>query len=109
MWGASPRQTLDIRLCEYFSPMSHGVLFLDGAITIGTPERKLDFHCYQCFWSEVHFDCPKRGKTSLLALPVSPRHLRACQSGSGIGALQVLGRTSRAHPRINEPLDYESP
>ena len=34
------RREIDIRLCEYFSPLS--VLFLDGAFIIGNPERKLD-------------------------------------------------------------------
>jgi hypothetical protein len=41
--GASSPTTvareIDIRLCEYFSPLS--VLFLDGAFIIGNPERKL--------------------------------------------------------------------
>ena len=43
-----------IRLCEYSTLVCLSVLFLDGAIIIGTPERKLDFECYQCSWSEVH-------------------------------------------------------
>ncbi len=30
------------------------VLFLDGAVVIGTPERKVAFECYQCSWIEVH-------------------------------------------------------
>ncbi len=38
---------MDIGLCEYFSPMS--VLFLDGTIIIGTPERKLDLSMIPMF------------------------------------------------------------
>ncbi len=40
---------IDSRLCEYFSPMSASVLFLDGAIIIGTqaPERKLDLSTFE--------------------------------------------------------------